>query len=294
MAKAPFFPFYPADWLASPDTAQMTLEEQGAYLNLLCHQWGSPDCSLPADNAVLGYLSRAGDRWAEIGPKILRLCFERRGKSVFNRRLRRERQKYDSRVDSGREGGLKSAESRRKVSEAKSKVPSISLEAKSNQSETETEVRNREQQTTGIVEFYNRLTGRRLVDATQRKFIAPRLEEGVTSQTLRLAVVGACLKPFHLGHNDRSAIYLDPETIFRPARLDGHAEHARHATYRVPDADQVWQFWTERLGESRLEVMRRFFMARDEVLREEGKAPLGPPAVYGPEYKPEDGWPESA
>ena len=150
------------------------------------------------------------------------------------------------------------------------------------------------EQTNGIVEFYNRVTGRRLISSTQAKFVTPRLAEGVTTSTLRLAILGACLNAFHLGHNDRKAVYLDPETIFRPARLDGHADHARHATFRISDADVVWQFWMGRLKVGRLEVMRHFFIARDEVLREEGGVPLGPPAVYGTEYKAEDGWPESA
>lgn len=263
-------------------------------MNLLCHQWASPHCDLPSDPGVLGYLSRLGDRWAEVGPKILRLCFEVRGKKVFNLRLLEERQKYDSLAGRGRNGGLKSGQSRRKVPEANAKPTPSQREAEPNHSEVRSQKSEVREQTTGILEFYNRLTGRRLAPATQEKFIGPRLDEGVTAATLRLAVIGACLNAFHLGHNDRSAVYLDPETIFRPARLDGHADHARHATFRISGADHVWQFWMERLSVSRLEVMRRFFMARDEVLREEGKTPLGPPAVYGTEFKAEDGWPESA
>lgn len=37
MAKPPAFQFYAKDWLA--DTAHLTLEEQGAYIRLLAHQW---------------------------------------------------------------------------------------------------------------------------------------------------------------------------------------------------------------------------------------------------------------
>jgi uncharacterized protein YdaU (DUF1376 family) len=35
--KRPWFPLYVADWML--DTEHMTLEEQGAYFRLLCHQW---------------------------------------------------------------------------------------------------------------------------------------------------------------------------------------------------------------------------------------------------------------
>lgn len=148
MAKPPYFPFFPADWLSSSAVAQLTLEEQGAYLNLLCHQWGSPDCTLPADPGVLGYLSRLADRWAECGPKILRLCFTRKGGRVFNERLLSERQKYESHVENGRAGGVKSGSSRRKGSEAESKRKASGIEAESNQSDvrrqtSESDVRNR-------------------------------------------------------------------------------------------------------------------------------------------------------
>lgn len=294
MAKPPFFPFYPNDWLSSTAVAQMTLEEQGAYLNLLCHQWADPSCTLPMDPGILCYLSRLADRWAECGPKILRLCFTRRGSRIFNERLRDERKKYDGLSERGRNGGVKSGQSRRKHIEQDANQTRTKPEAKPNHSEVrsqKSEVRN---ETTGILEFYNRVTGRRLTPATQEKFIGPRLDEGVSPHTLRLAVVGACLNPFHLGKNDRNAVYLDPETIFRPARLDGHAEHARHATFRISGADDVWQFWMERLKAGRLGVMRHFFIARDEALRAEGGVPLGPPAAYGSEYRAEDEWPESA
>lgn len=37
--KLPYFPFYPGEWLRSPTVLGMSLEEQGAYLRLLCSQW---------------------------------------------------------------------------------------------------------------------------------------------------------------------------------------------------------------------------------------------------------------
>jgi uncharacterized protein YdaU (DUF1376 family) len=37
MSRTPFMPFYPDAYLA--DTAQLTLEEQGAYMRLLCYLW---------------------------------------------------------------------------------------------------------------------------------------------------------------------------------------------------------------------------------------------------------------
>jgi uncharacterized protein YdaU (DUF1376 family) len=46
MSRTPFMPFYPDAYLA--DTAQLTLEEQGAYMRLLCYLW--INCGQVVDN----------------------------------------------------------------------------------------------------------------------------------------------------------------------------------------------------------------------------------------------------
>jgi hypothetical protein len=142
-----------------------------------------------------------------------------------------------------------------------------------------------------FVEFYNGLTGRRLTVDAHAKFITPRLEEGASLTTLKLAVIGACLKPFHLGINDRHSEYLDPATILRPARFDGHAAFARTATWQIPDAETVWQWWAKGLGLGKRQVIERFFRARDELILSEGGRALGPSAAYGASTQE---WSESA
>lgn len=142
-----------------------------------------------------------------------------------------------------------------------------------------------------VVAFYNGLTGRSLSAQSQAKFISPRLAEGVPATTLKLALLGACLEVFHLGFNDRKKAFLDPETVLRPGRLDGHAEFARSATWRLADADKVWGYWSERLNQSKREVMGRFFRARDELLAAEGRKPLGPVAAFG---SGTEAWPDAA
>ena len=37
--KLPYFPLYTHDWLSGRATSIMTLEQQGAFLNLLAHAW---------------------------------------------------------------------------------------------------------------------------------------------------------------------------------------------------------------------------------------------------------------
>lgn len=47
MNKSPAFQFYPQDYLASARVAEMTLEEEGAYIRLLCYCWTTG--SIPSD-----------------------------------------------------------------------------------------------------------------------------------------------------------------------------------------------------------------------------------------------------
>jgi len=49
MNRSPAFQFYPQDWLASAKVAEMTLEEEGAYIRLICYCWMTG--SIPADPA---------------------------------------------------------------------------------------------------------------------------------------------------------------------------------------------------------------------------------------------------
>lgn len=53
--EAPYFPFYPRDWLADSKVSQLTYEEQGVYFNLLCRAWTYEDgsCSLPNDDRLI-------------------------------------------------------------------------------------------------------------------------------------------------------------------------------------------------------------------------------------------------
>lgn len=45
--KLPFFEFYPTDWLSSTRVRLLSLEQRGAFLELLCHAWNYPGTVLP-------------------------------------------------------------------------------------------------------------------------------------------------------------------------------------------------------------------------------------------------------
>ena len=54
--KSPAFQFYPADYLADAKVQLMTLEEEGAYIRLLCYCWR--EGHLPNDDVALSRLAK--------------------------------------------------------------------------------------------------------------------------------------------------------------------------------------------------------------------------------------------
>lgn len=70
MKKAPAMPLFGDAYLA--DTRHLSLEEHGAYLQLLLIAWRSPDCTLPNDDKRLAMmLGISAKRWASIRPQVM-------------------------------------------------------------------------------------------------------------------------------------------------------------------------------------------------------------------------------
>jgi 5-methylcytosine-specific restriction endonuclease McrA len=66
----------------------MTLEQQGAYRNLLDHAWlMDPPCSLPNDDVALAQLSGAGENWPAMAPVVRRWFVEKRGRLVNEKQV---------------------------------------------------------------------------------------------------------------------------------------------------------------------------------------------------------------
>lgn len=117
MAKDPSFPFYASDWLGSTKRAVMTPGQRGAYIDLLCHQWGDATCSLEDDDQLLAALSGLNEGWFNGASVVLRKCFPSHPTLVgriANPRLLELRAERDAWVAKSREGGRKSGVSRRK------------------------------------------------------------------------------------------------------------------------------------------------------------------------------------
>lgn len=100
MAGLAFMRFYPADWLSDPSVRALTLEERGAYFDLLCRMWLAKGRTgrLPDDDKMIAdFLGVRTDVWArrlkkrlgaDEGHHLPVLRFE--GGEVFNERQQQE------------------------------------------------------------------------------------------------------------------------------------------------------------------------------------------------------------
>lgn len=114
MSKKYWFPFYVADWLSSSSVACMSLEEQGAYIRLLCYDWSMD--GIPDDDKKLAALSGMGEGWLKGGSHLVRVCFNQHPTKpgfLTNPRLHEERVKADVWAQKSAAGGRKSGEARR-------------------------------------------------------------------------------------------------------------------------------------------------------------------------------------
>jgi uncharacterized protein YdaU (DUF1376 family) len=110
--------WYSADWLASEAKATMTLEQQGAYRNLLDHAWiQDPPCTLPDDDAVLAGLSGAGAKWEEMASVVRRWFTAKRGRLVNEKQLTTYREmesRREAKSTAGKLGNVKRWKSQEK------------------------------------------------------------------------------------------------------------------------------------------------------------------------------------
>lgn len=113
MAKPPAFQFYPKDWLTSEKVMSMTLEQQGAYMNLLCHAWINE--GLPNDDAILARLSGMGDAWLKGGSRLVRGCFKLKGDRLINEKQESIRENQKTWREKSRLGGIESGKARSKA-----------------------------------------------------------------------------------------------------------------------------------------------------------------------------------
>jgi uncharacterized protein YdaU (DUF1376 family) len=112
-SNRPWFKLYPGDWLSSLDVQVMGAAGAGALINLLCHAWQDPSCSLPDDEHALAVASRLGADWAgEVGKRV-RSKFRVEGGRLYNDRLLKEFDVATNEHKAQSDGGKRSGESRK-------------------------------------------------------------------------------------------------------------------------------------------------------------------------------------
>lgn len=109
--KAPAFQFYPQDYLSSARVAEMTLEEEGAYIRLLCYCWTTG--SIPADPERCARLVGKGCSVSVITSvqRSFNVCSTNVQRMTHDR-IEKEREKQLLRRIQTSEAGKKSAEIR--------------------------------------------------------------------------------------------------------------------------------------------------------------------------------------
>jgi uncharacterized protein YdaU (DUF1376 family) len=109
--KAPAFQFYPTDYIASQRVQMLTLEEEGAYIRLLCYCWQHG--SIPSDIDQLTRLIGKGG--STTVARVVAAMFQPSadGERLLHDRLEQERTKQQLWREKSAEGGRKSSDKRK-------------------------------------------------------------------------------------------------------------------------------------------------------------------------------------
>jgi uncharacterized protein YdaU (DUF1376 family) len=112
--KSPAFQFYPADYTSSQRVRLLTLEEEGAYINLLCSCWLHG--SIPADPEMAARLIGKGCSTTLATTVLTMFTPSIEPGRLVHSRLERERLKQSDWREKSASGGRKSAELRKGAS----------------------------------------------------------------------------------------------------------------------------------------------------------------------------------
>jgi len=111
--KRPAFQFYPADYLGSQRVALMTLEEEGAYIRLLCYCWQHG--SIPSNpDQIARLIGKGASTTLATTVATMFQPHPENGSLLVHERLQQEIVKQNEWARKSSEGGKKSAELREK------------------------------------------------------------------------------------------------------------------------------------------------------------------------------------
>ena len=121
---SPAFQFYPKDYLTSEHVARMSLDEQGAYVRLLCHAW--LEGSIPSNKKdIARMLGVSAQKLTAMWGSISR-CFEPDPEDpnrLLSPRLQREVEKQEAYAKRASKGGKAAAKKRAKNGASTSQAP---------------------------------------------------------------------------------------------------------------------------------------------------------------------------
>jgi uncharacterized protein YdaU (DUF1376 family) len=231
MKTSPAFQFYPADFLVG--TADMTAEEVGGYIRLLCYQWTKG--SLPDDNKKLMQLALVFDLEAM---KSIRTKFEsRKDGTIVNLKMESVRIKQEEYSETQRIKANKLWESKRNAGASNQQdsgsSPEDALQSPSSNSillTTTTEVIIPDP--TGpdkeifnwdkLLAFMTELFGKKfkVVNPDTRRKINARINQGWTKQDVQNAMLVVQADEFH---RENGYKYVTPEYFGREKTLQLYA-----------------------------------------------------------------------
>lgn len=107
----PAFQFYAGDFLADGAVAEMTYEERGVYITLLCHAW--LERGIPASQDRIARLLRMRRRELDqVWPALARCWVEGPADTLVNPRMETIRGELEEYIDHQRAAGRRGAEAR--------------------------------------------------------------------------------------------------------------------------------------------------------------------------------------
>lgn len=176
--ECPWFKFYVRDWLTDARVRAMTLEQRGAYLELLCLQWENG--AIPyAVSDIAALLNVSVEHFkAALWPKLSGRFPRSGGRSSRRRnaRLEREREYFARKQSAGKRGGAKSRPPKRLLRGASSK-PEATLENREQMSEQEESSEEDSRRKWNAIAATNELPKTQKLSATRRKKLAKIVNE---------------------------------------------------------------------------------------------------------------------
>jgi len=227
----PYFKFYASDWISHPNTRSLSLEEKGAFIELLCNMWKFEDCRLPNDDRFLSrILNIHVNKWRKIKPVLLCENFgvlvEKEGYLYSNRLLKELdtiRDTSESRTEAiNKRWRDERSKSLKNKEVGDTKVLQKKYNSNTTQIQIQTQTQNKEhyvEQAQQCLEYLNVVTGRKFSKSPE--LIARLKDYSVDDVKL---VIDYKSKEWMGGDMQK---YLRPQTLFNTNKFESYYNDAK-------------------------------------------------------------------